>query len=183
MLSRTELAGAYCRLCCCQQPLVFSRPAAPPPAPAPPQVVVNGKQALNFASLNFLGIAGLEDVSCREGFGRRARLRVNPLLGGHAGRRPGSSSSHGVLAWPAMGCAHKQLGLCAEHRGCRPGTWPCVCRLCCRSGSHAGKPSTSTAWGPAGRAASTALLMCTCSWRWARSPRPLCMLRCFGAAL
>lgn len=32
------------------------------------QVVVNGKQALNFASLNFLGIAGLDDVrdACRD---------------------------------------------------------------------------------------------------------------------
>lgn len=98
MLSRSELAGADCRL---SEALGFQPPCGPAACPAPPQVVVNGKQALNFASLNFLGIAGLEDVSCREGFGRRARLRATAQAGEHAGRRPGSSSSHGVLAWPA----------------------------------------------------------------------------------
>lgn len=40
----------------------------PPPHPTPPlltQVVANGRQALNMASLNFMNTAGRKEVRCR----------------------------------------------------------------------------------------------------------------------
>ena len=203
----------------CSMPLPKARRRAGASAthhrPAPPllclarrQVTVNGKQALNMASLNFLGIAGLEDVSAwglcvhepqmmpsggggqpatwRGMFGMPCRAGLPALA---AARRSALRAPHAAPACPCLVCACRGSGFPPGTVTPNPSTAPPLppplpsslpTSPLDRCVRPVAAPSTSTASAPAAPAASTAPSTCTCSWRWV--PPSLLEPRCSGTS-
>lgn len=89
------------------------------------QVVVNGKQALNFASLNFLGIAGLEEVGAGlsnragEAASSSATCHPSPSLVHNTSTNCPHTSSDLFLSQHRWTWASTRL-LSAAHRVCKP---------------------------------------------------------------